>query len=90
MKVASLDKIGDEVKHIFREHSSEADCVANPGAGERKKVTVEKEKQQCKVENAVRGNFWDGSSKMECKSGGSLSIWCSALTVVCTTCAVSE
>ena len=36
------DKIGDFVKHIFREHNQEADHLASLGADGMRRITVEK------------------------------------------------
>ena len=38
----SITQIDDYVKHIFREHGLEAECLANLGAEGRKKIIVEK------------------------------------------------
>ena len=61
-----LQKIDDNVKHIFREHN-EADHWANVGAEGQRKVVVDR-KSNADTWKAVKG-FWDGSCKDDGKSG---------------------
>ena len=63
----SISKIDDYVKHIFREYNQEADHWANLGAKGLRKVVNDKGKSTERWE-AVRA-FWDGSSKINGRSG---------------------
>ena len=66
-----LQKIDDNVKHIFREHN-EADHWANVGAEGQRKVVVDR-KSNAATWKAVKG-FWDGSCKDNGKSGCGVAI----------------
>ena len=66
-----LQKIDDNVKHIFREHN-EADHWANVGAEGQRKVVVDR-KSNAATWKAVKG-FWDGSCKDDGKSGCGVAI----------------
>ena len=59
-----LQKIDDNVKHIFREHNKEADHWANVGAEGQRKVVFDR-KGDADTWKAVKG-FWDG----RCKDNG--------------------
>ena len=48
-----MGQVDDHVKHVFREHNQEADHLANLGAEEQRKVTVEKEEQHRKLEGGT-------------------------------------
>ena len=57
----------DCVKHISREYSQDAHHLANPGAKEQRKITIEKG-DNSETWQAV-GGFWDGSTKTCGRSG---------------------
>ena len=57
----------DCVKHISREHSQDADHLANLGTKEQRKITIEKG-DNSDTWKAV-GGFWDGSTKTCGRSG---------------------
>ena len=63
----SISKTDDYVKHIFREHTQEADHWAIVGA-ERQRIVVIDRKGNAETWKAVKG-FWDGSCKENGKSG---------------------
>ena len=62
-----ISKIDDHVKHIFREHNQEAEYWANLGAEGQGKIIIGNG-NNTERRKAVRG-FWDGSSKINGKSG---------------------
>ena len=62
-----ISKIDDCVKHVLRQHSQEADLLANMGTERQRKFIVDR----CIITEtwkAVKG-FWDGSAKDNGKSG---------------------
>ena len=66
-------EIDDYVKHVFREHNTEADHSANVGAEGQRKVVIDR-KGNADTWKAVKG-FWDGS----CKDNGNSQITLSSL-----------
>ena len=56
------------MKHFFRELNREADHWANLGAEGQRTIIVEKKRNNTEKWKAVRG-FWDGSSKIDGRSG---------------------